>query len=194
MKFLLTILALGLMTAASLHAQQAAVEPAVPENTIITSDNLELVGGDTENRFYFNGNVKITGTNLLATCDEMEVVASRSGATDKTVGQMGAIDQIIMLGNVAIEQSGRKATGGRADILPNENKVILSEGPRVEDSQGVVTGWKMILLKGERKVQVLSDPNATGDSGRTRVQLPGFKDLGYEDPESRFDNASGGSQ
>ncbi|WP_309384568.1 LptA/OstA family protein [Cerasicoccus frondis] len=185
MNILTRILILVALLAASAHAQQPTAE-IIEQNTVITSDNLELVGGDSENRFFFTGNVKITGTNLLATCDEMEVVAARSGSPEKTVGEMGAIQSIIMIGNVIIEQSGRKATGGRAEIRPNEDKVILSEGPRVEDSRGVVTGWKMVLHKGERKVEVLSDPNATGDSGRTRVQLPGFKDLGYEDPESKF--------
>ncbi|WP_269539187.1 LptA/OstA family protein [Cerasicoccus fimbriatus] len=193
MKHFIQTLALLALLATQAFGQQATTElPA--QNTVITSDNLELVGGDSENRFFFTGNVKITGTNMLATCDEMEVIAARSGSTEKTVGEMGAIESIIMMGNVVIEQSGRKATGGRAEILPNDDKVILSEGPRVEDSRGVVSGWKMILHKGERKVEVLSDPNATGESGRTRVQLPGFKDLGYDDPETSFRNPGSNSQ
>lgn len=151
-----------------------------PQETVITSDNLELVGGDTENRFYFTDNVKITGTNLLATCDEMEVIAARSGPSEKTVGQMGAIQKILMKGNVVIEQAGRTAMAGQAEILPAEDKVILTENPIVKDSQGTVTGFKMELLKGERKAKVFGDPN-DAEGGRTKVVLPGFKDLGFED-------------
>lgn len=176
-------------------AMQAVAKGEVslaPQPTEITSDSLELVGGDAENKFYFTDNVKITGTNLLATCDYMEVTAARSGPTDKTVGQMGAIQLILMKGNVVIEQAGRTATAGQAEILPNEDKVILTDNPVVKDSQGTVTGFRMELLKGERKAKVFGDPNDPS-GGRTRVQLPGFQDLGFEnkkeEPKSEDANA-----
>jgi len=170
-----------LALAATVHAQ---TNPAPGEQeTVITSNELELIGGDTQNRFYFTGNVKVTGTNLVATCDAMEVIAARSGATAPTVGQMGAIQTIVMTGNVVIEQAGRRATAGRAEILPHQDMVVLTQDPVVTDSQGTVTGHRMELLKGERKARVFGDP-ASG--GRTKVTLPGFKDLGFEDPGSSF--------
>jgi len=150
-----------------------------PAETVVTSDELELVGGDTQNKFFFSGRVKVTATNLVATCDYMEITAARSGATAPTIGEMGAIQSILMKGNVVIEQAGRRATAGQAEILPDQDKVVLTENPVVIDSQGTVTGHRMELLKGERKAKVFGDP-ATG--GRTRVTLPGFKDLGFEDP------------
>ncbi|GHC02459.1 LptA/OstA family protein [Cerasicoccus arenae] len=181
MKTLFRILFFALIASA---LQAADTQPAKVEkpadNTVITSDELELVGGDAANTFYFTGNVKITGTNLVATCDKMEVLSTRSGPTEKTVGEMGAIQNILMIGNVVIEQAGRVATAGKAEILPNEDKVVLTENPKVEDSQGTVTGWKMELLKGERKVKVYGDPSSAS-GGRSRVTLPGFKDLGFDD-------------
>lgn len=168
----------------SARAQDATPAPTLePEETVITSDELELVGGDTQNQFFFTGNVKVSGTNLLATCDYMEVIAARSGATEPTVGEMGAIQNILMKGNVVIEQAGRRATAGQAEILPDEDKVVLTDNPVVVDSQGTVTGFRMELLKGERKAKVFGDP-ASG--GRTKVTLPGFKDLGFEDPAGDF--------
>lgn len=187
MKTFVLILSLCLLAGRPLLAQEAdnpAPADDAPQETVITSNELELVGGDAENRFYFTDNVKITGTNLLATCDYMEVIAARSGPTEKTVGQMGAIQKILMKGNVVIEQAGRVATAGQAEILPHEDVVILTENPMVKDSQGTVTGYKMELLKGERKAKVYGDPNAP-DGGRTKVTLPGFKDLGFEDKEEQ---------
>jgi len=179
MKRSLTLALASLLALTSLWAEEDATDTA-PEETVITSDELELVGGDSENRFYFTDNVKITGTNLVATCDYMEVIAARSGPTEKTVGQMGAIQKIVMTGNVVIEQAGRIARAGRAEILPDEDKVVLTENPIVEDSQGTVEGFRMELLKGDRKAKIFGDPNAA-DGGRTRVTLPGFKDLGFDD-------------
>ncbi|MEO0797068.1 MAG: LptA/OstA family protein [Verrucomicrobiota bacterium] len=167
-----------LMVAVGISSLNSEVDSAAPpaDDTVITSDNLELIGGDAQNQFFFTGNVKVSGTNMVATCDYMEVTALRSGSKQKTVGEMGAIELIVMTGNVIIEQAGRRATAGRAEIIPNEDKVVLTENPVVEDSEGTVSGHRMELLKGERKAKVFGDP-ATG--GRTKVVLPGFQDLGY---------------
>lgn len=191
---------LSLCLTVPLYAQDAAntarqsVESAAvslasgskPEETVITSDLFEMVGGETENYFYFKGDVIVTGTNLYATCDEMEVVADRQQdkAAEAAVGKVGTIQSIVMKGNVDIEQSGRRAEAGRADILPREDKVILTESPKVIDSEGTVSGWRITLYKGERKALVEGQPGGE----RPRIQLPGFQDLGFED------NKSGGQQ
>lgn len=174
------------------------------QETLITSDLFEMVGGETENYFYFQGNVVVTGTNLRATCDTMEVVADReqSAAQEKAVGKVGTIQSILMTGNVVVEQSGRRAEAGRADILPREDKVVLTESPKVYDSEGTVSGWRITLFKGERRALVEGDPDKKGDpSQRPRIQLPAFQDLGFEDkdeapanPTSNFVNESEGGQ
>lgn len=178
-------------------AQPATVE-SKPQETVITSDLFEMVGGETENYFHFKGNVVVTGTNLRATCDTMEVVADRQkdNAMEQAVGKVGTIQTITMDGHVVIEQSGRKATAGHADIMPREDKVILTESPKVIDSEGTVSGWRITLYKGERKAKVEGDPNNKGE--RPRIQLPGFQDLGFEDqekpanPSSDFVNGGNG--
>ncbi len=190
---------------AFLFAEEPAAQPATvdvtPQETVITSDLFEMVGGETENYFYFKGNVVVTGTNLRATCDEMEVVADRqqSDAMEKAVGKVGTIQTITMDGNVVIEQAGRRAEAGHADIMPREDKVVLTESPKVIDSEGTVSGWRITLYKGERKATVEGKPGQDGKpSERPRIQLPGFQDLGFEDkdkepsPTSDFVNQGGG--
>lgn len=155
------------------------------QETVITSDRFEMVGGETENYFYFYGNVEVTGTNLHATCNEMEVVASRQAKSAEAVGDVGAIQSIVMKGQVYLEQSGREAFAGRAEIFPREGKVVLMEDPRVEDSEGTVTGYRMTLFKDRRTALVEGPPDGQGGTSRPKITLPGFQDLGYQDePES----------
>lgn len=171
-------LALALLAAPGfLCGQDRAESDAQREETVITSDRFEMVGGETENYFHFLGNVEVNGTNLHATSDEMEVVSGRQATESETVGDVGAIKSIVMKGNVVLVQSGRRAEAGRADIYPREGKVVLSENPKVVDSEGTVTGHRMTLYRGERKALVEGIPG--GD--RPRIQLPGFQDLGYQD-------------
>lgn len=149
------------------------------EETVIESNRLEMISGESINLFLFEEQVRVRGTNLSATADRMEVESMRVGdPTGATVGQIGSIRRILLTGNVVIEQAGRQATAGRAELLPGEGKVILSENPVVVDAEGTVTGHRMTLLQGERRVLVEGAP----DGPRPRVTLPAIQDLGYRDP------------
>lgn len=161
------------------------------DKTVITARQVEMFSGDSVNRFLFNEDVLIRSTNLRATCDTMEVLADRANvagqAADESQARMGSIRNIVMTGRVRIEQSGRVATSGKALILPLEGRVELTDGPEVTDGEGTVTGWKMVLYKDERRVQVLSRPASEGqEGGRTRISLPPIQDLGYRDPEQQI--------
>jgi lipopolysaccharide export system protein LptA len=153
------------------------------QQTVITSESVEMIAGEHENRFYFKGSVKIQGTNLVATCEEMTVLALRatSQQTDPAASaQMGSIESITMQGSVVIEQAGRRATAGHAVLLPMQGTVTLTQTPVVTDGQGTVTGWKMVLHKGQRRVEILSDPSRAGTTeGRARITLPAVGDLGF---------------
>lgn len=230
----------ALVLAVPLGAQSPAPAPAVaaqprppadkrPE-TVISSDELDMVGGDEANHFYFRGNVKVQATNMLATCDELEVISARQGgksdadegskgasatgsaegdgaegskaeavdpkndtslsrqraaagnatekpdARDAAAPNIGSIREIIMRGNVVISQEGRRATAGVAYLYPQEGRVVLADNPLVTDEQGTLSGWRMELYRGERRVRILSNPD---EKQRTRVTLPALQDLGY---------------
>lgn len=165
--------------------QLAAETPAA---TVITSDRLEMISGKNENSFFFYGNVAVKGNNLDASCDEMEVISARAGTdTEGTIGEIGAISMIILKKNVVIEQAGRVARAGHAEIYPDQGKVILTDNPVVTDSEGVVSGFRMELVQGERVARVYGKPDG---SERARVTLPTMPDLGYEQDR----NSSGGGR
>ena len=168
----------AVLSAPHFTTAEETTPPAEIDETLITAETLEMVSSDEENRFFFIGNVRIVSTNLIATCDRLTVFSSRGGDPDATLGEIGSIRQIVAEGNVVIEQAGRRATAGKATILPNQGRVILEENPAVEDSQGRVEGWRMTLLRGENRAVVEGGP----DGERPRVRLPTMPDLGTSRP------------
>lgn len=174
---------LGLLVAMAALATRA--EPP-EEDTVITSEQVQMFNGDTQNRFLFERDVVITGTNLNARCDELEVIVKRQSKKltppANAAPGIGVIERIELRGSVVIEQLGRRATAGRAEILPREGRVVLMDGPRVTDGESVVTGWRMVLHRDQRRVEVHSNPDAAEGSpeGRTRIILPAVPDLGYD--------------
>jgi lipopolysaccharide export system protein LptA len=168
MKRLAILLLLG--TTVLLPAQE---EPL----TIIDSVQLDMRSTDTQTTFVFSKNVVATGTNLRLTCDRLEVITTRKGDPTATIGKLGRFKSLVAEGNVRLLQSDREAACGRAEVLPDDDKIILSDHPVVKDlaNGATVTGPKMVLYRGERRAEVLG----TEESG-TRIILPAIKDLGFD--------------
>lgn len=155
--------------------------PAAPANppvpTVIESGTAEMVSTEKESTFTFQDHVTVTATNMKLLCDRLVVVARRTGDPAATLGNQEKFKSLIATGNVRIIQNDREATCGRAEVFPDQDKVVLSENPRVRihgDDQ-VVTGPRMELYRGERRAIVLSD-----EKSRPKLFLPPLKDLGYE--------------
>lgn len=160
------------------------------ERTLITSDQLEMQGSGERNFFYFNGNVRVRGTNLSIDCDELTVVAMREGTEEAAIGRIGAIERIVARGSVVIEQAGRKAFAGLAEVDPVEGSVTLSEQPRIIDNDVEVEGYQFVLLKGQRKFISVPDPNAPADQpSRSVVRLGSLPDLGFDQDEAQIEQS-----
>lgn len=153
-------------------AQEAPPEETA--RTVITSDRLEFISGEEENRFVFSGNVRINATNLFASCDTMEVFTTRDGGDEENPAGIGDISRIEAKGEVVMRQEGREVQAGRATILLREGRLILEDNPVVKDGRGVLTGYRMILHAGEKRVEVQPGP----DGQPTRAILPDIRNLG----------------
>jgi lipopolysaccharide export system protein LptA len=159
------------LIALPLAAQDA---PELPPTTI-TSQQLDMRTTDKESTFLFTGLVTVTGNQIELTCDELEVIALRPDEDiNAAIGELGRFKSLIAKGRVKIIQGDRVATCGRAEVLPGEEKIILTENPLVRDGQSAVTGERMVLFRGERRAVVES-----GASGPARVTLPPIRDLGF---------------
>ena len=151
----------------------SANAPAQP--TVIESRSLEMRSTDKETIAIFDQNVVVTGTNLRLTCDHLEVVASRIGNTTDTVAKLDQFKSLVATGRVRIIQGDREVTCGRAEVLPLEEKIILTESPVVIDHSGPYTerGTRIILLRGQRRVVVENSV----------FQGPAIIDLGFDRKE-----------
>ncbi len=181
----LRFLAAGLLAGLLPSGQSAlAQEPAAVQNTVITSLHLEMQGTAEKNYFYFTGDVQVSGTNLDIGCDELTVVSLREGPEGATIGNIGAIEQIVASGNVEIHQAGRSAYAGRAEVDPKAGTVVLSENPKVVDDEVEVTGYQFVLHRGEKKFESVPDPNApANEPSRSVVRLGAMPDLGFDQEE-----------
>lgn len=173
-----TLLALFAMVSASLAPLDAQTPlntagisgAQAPQPTELRSEKLEMTSTDEETRAVATGSVVLTGTNLRITCDRLEIVATRIGEKDATVGTLEKFKYLLATGRVKIIQDDREATCGRAEVFPREEKVVLTEDPVIVDKSTdfVAAGERITLLRGKREVLV-DLPKFTG---------PPIKDLG----------------
>ncbi|AOS45266.1 OstA-like protein [Lacunisphaera limnophila] len=166
MKTLPALLCLGLL-AARLPAQ--SVEPA---NTVIESEQFDWRSADTETTSVFTGRVVVTATNLRLSCDRLEIIALRKADPTATIGKIEGFKSMVATGNVRIIQGDREAACGRAEVLPGDNKIILTGQPVVVDRSvnWTWTGDELEMLRGERQIR----------GKNARFTGPPIKDLGVD--------------
>ena len=177
---LLFLVALGILTPGS-GLVRAQLAPEAPPTVIECAGLSETISTDTETTAIFRDKVVVTGNNLKLTCDYLKVVASRKGDPKAIIGKQSYFKSLIATGNVRLVQSDRIATCGRAEIFPNEDRVVLSREaktepfPSVTFDKTVMTGPRMILYRGQRRAVV--EPE---DGVGVRLTGPTIKDLGFE--------------
>ena len=168
--FLLTVF---FLSTASLRAAKE-----LPPTIIECAGALETISTDTETIATFTDQVVVTGNNLKLYCDHLRVVAINKGDTKAALGEYGFFKSLVATGRVRIVQGDREATCGRAEVFPNEDRIVLSENPVVRsiDDQYVVTGPEILLYRGQRRAVV----RGTAEE-RSRITLPALKDLGFKE-------------
>ena len=149
----------------------AAEEPPVPP-TEITARHMESRSTDTEMTTVFTGDVVVTGNNIRLICDQLDAVSVRIGDQSQVVARQNRFKSLVAIGHVKIVQGDREATCGRAVVLPDDDKITLTESPVVVDRSADVTwtGDKLWLLRGERRVY--------GDT--VHITMPPIKDLSFD--------------
>lgn len=163
-----------------------SAEPT-PVQTVIESGAAEMVSTETETTFRFTKGVTVTATNMTLTCEDLVVVATRTGDPKATLGNQQGFKSLIATGGVRIVQNDREATAARAEVFPGEDKVILSGDPVVRNlgdgTELSGKGMQLALYRGERRA-VIEGPPGT----RVRLTGPSLKDLGF-DPEKEKEKA-----
>ena len=171
LRLLLLLLAAALRAAAQ-PAAPAAKVPLVP--TEIESGSAEMVSTATETIFTFRDQVVVIGTNLSLKCDQLVVIAKRTGDPKATLGKQENFKSLVATGHVRLIQGEREASCDRAEVLPGEDRVILTGNPatvRSKDGRYAGSGPEMILERGQLKA-IIKSP---------RFVLPPLKPLGPND-------------
>ena len=151
-----------------------------PQATTLACDHMDMWSEGDETKAICTGKVVVTGTNLRIVADRIELIASRiDDEKNESVPTLEKFRYLLATGNVSITQGTRTATCGRAEVLPREEKVVLTENPVVVDraTQFVSAGEKITMLRGQERVEV-EKPRLTG---------PPIKDLGFD--RNAADNA-----
>lgn len=169
------VLALGILPGVS-------AEETPPQPTVITAKFTEVKSSGAETIFILTGLVRVEATALVMTCDRLEIVALRSAKQLKelkgaTLGDPDKFKSLIATGNVRIVQPGRVATCGRAEILPQENRITLEDHPFVELEDSTVAGDVLNLYRGEKGIEKI-------DGTGIKMTGPPIKDLSDRAPKT----------
>jgi lipopolysaccharide export system protein LptA len=167
----LSNLALVLMFTAATHEVRGQAGSTNPQSTIITSERAELRNTGVDAYTVFEENVRLTGTNLEVTCDKLEVFGEQIEDPENAASALGKIRprRILATGHVVILQAGRKATAESLEVLPQEDKIILSGNPVVTDTQGTAAGDRITLLRGDQRLYI----------DNPRIEMRSLPNLGF---------------
>lgn len=148
---------------------------AEPPPTVVTSDSGEARSTDTTTTSTFDGHVVVTGNDIRIECDHLKVISARGGDKSDTIGTQNSFRYILATGHVRIAQGDREAVCGRAEVLPQDNKITLTGQPVVTDHGNgtTYTGEPLVLYRNERRV--------TGE--HVHITAPPIKDLGFDKNE-----------
>lgn len=151
----------------AVRAQNAALQ-----ETVIDCDQFDMRSTDTETTFVFTGKVVAVSTNQKISCDHLEVIAFRKGDPKATIGKLDNFKSFVATGNVRIAQGDREAACGKAEVLPGDDKIILTGQPVVVDHSvnWRWTGDELEMLRGERQIR----------GKNARFTGPPIRDLGVD--------------
>ncbi len=154
-----------------------SAEKAKSEPTVITSDKQWLTSSLDADKYYFKGNVKVSGTDMNASCQNIEVTIKTQPKDNKR-----EITHIAMTENVKLSQGLKDAACGRADIYAKEEMVVLSNSPVVRNREDNTraTGFRIIYNRGKQSATIeaensgqMQEDNGQSDApARPTVTLP----------------------
>jgi lipopolysaccharide export system protein LptA len=167
-----SVFALLVLGGATLAASADRSPPAAATTIVITSQS--LVFKNQENTAVFDGKVVMTKVDFIMHADHMIVhfdgPSNSASAAEKGVGKVPvspgrppgpdlptfgnrAVSLIEAMGNVKMEQGGKRAKSRKAVYTQQDEKLVLLGDPEVWEEGYHVTGVKMTMfLKEDRSI------------------------------------------
>lgn len=153
----------------------------VPAGQAVTirSDRLEIHQETDRNHFLFAGNVTVTDNQGETDCRTLEVLAARAspkttGAAPANASGVGQIQRILAHQDVVVREGGLEAWSQEAELVPADQRVVLSGEPLVRDkaSDALLQGGKVTWWRDRQEVEVEPVADVAGAPARVRVSLP----------------------
>ena len=129
---------------------KAFSKPSTENPIMIHSNTLEL---DQEKKLVvFEGKVQAKTEGMVIDCQKMLVYYLGSPTEKETNVESNRIDRIIALGDVIINRfDGGIARAGKAVFFNNEEKVVLTDNPFVQQGSDYVEGHRIIIFLNENR-------------------------------------------
>jgi lipopolysaccharide export system protein LptA len=117
---------------------------------VIHSDTLEF--DQKKKVITFEGKVKARSEDMVVDCQKMIMYYHEDSVGTESSIKSARIDKIIALGDVVISRSdGSMARAGKAVFYQDEERVVLTENPSVQQGPDVVEGHRIVVFLGENR-------------------------------------------
>ncbi|MEM9157487.1 MAG: LptA/OstA family protein [Verrucomicrobiota bacterium] len=160
------------------------------------ASNEAIVSLDEDNKtlFTFIDQVSLDATNLALSSDRLEAYAADLQQSEELFGKDGAFQKILATGNVEIAQIERTASAGKAEILPTQEKIVLSENPKLQQTDTRVEGGLTLTIdRAKSQVDFIGDNDHRVQAITTSISDLGFSVIPQKEEESASEPV-GGSQ
>ena len=149
-----------------------------PRMTVITSDKQWLMSYEKIDKYFFEGNVKITATDTEGSCGKIE-----TSITPPERNKRREISEIIFRENVSLTQGLKEITCGKAHIYAKDEVAVLTQNPIIfnREDNTRAAGSKIVYNKGSKLVSIQNDSLddvdefSEIDKKRPTIQLPEFE-------------------
>ena len=142
----------------------------VPAAYAIRSDS--LLYRQEERKAHYQGNVQMQNGSRALSSGQLEIFFQQEGtpATSGIELAGGQVERAVATENVVVVEGGRKATGDRADYLPQEGRILLvgKQATIFSPPQGLTQGPRLTYLMGDDRIRVDGEP---GHRTETRGQV-----------------------
>ena len=143
-----------------------------PKMTVITSNKQYLTSVNNVEKYFFEGDVKISATDTQGSCEKIEVVIAPPSSSERR-----EISDIVLMNNVQMQQGLKEITCGNAHIYAKDEVAVLTKNPIVfnKEDNTRAAGEKIIYNKGSKLITV--------ESNETQNQEDDFDDVQKKRPQ-----------
>ena len=123
---------------------------------VVTAAKLAYV--DSERRAHFTGGVVAKGAEVTVSADSVDVILNAAGSGAKTTSAPSQLNQIVAQNHVAIQETGRRATGEKLVYTAADGKFVLTGGPPMvaDATHGTIRGDSLTFYSHDDRIVVES--------------------------------------